>query len=151
VPDSVSPTDLTVDAQGRVGIDLSGHLTAAGVDLDAATTGTPPADEQIRWLRQSDGELVGSLVAITGALGVKGDLLVQAFDPDDITQVARLQVLVQNSGRRLAVAQAGTQSVTLASSDGAPVVSGSRGGTAALASLLTALSILGFIDDTTTP
>jgi hypothetical protein len=140
VPDSVSPTDLTVDAQGRVGIDLSGHLTAAGVDLDAATTGTPPADEQIRWLRQSDGELVGSLVAITGALGVKGDLLVQAFDPDDITQVARL-----------AVAQAGTQSVTLASSDGAPVVSGSRGGNAALASLLTALSILGFIDDTTTP
>lgn len=80
MPDS-QPNYLTTDPNtGKISANFSGHVSAAGVDLPAAVTaqaGQP--DNQVRWLKQSDGSLVASMVgfdvgAIQGAaINAKSD------------------------------------------------------------------------------
>lgn len=63
MPDS-QPNYLTTDPNtGKVSANFTGHVSASGVDLPAAITaqsGQP--DNQVRWLKQSDGSLVASMV-----------------------------------------------------------------------------------------
>ena len=42
-------TFLTVDAQGRVGAYFQGHISAAGIDMIAGYSGSPPDDRKITW------------------------------------------------------------------------------------------------------
>lgn len=48
-----------VDAQGRVTYTFAGHIFAAGIDLPAGTSDSPPDDSRVRWL-DAGGDEVGS-------------------------------------------------------------------------------------------
>ena len=54
---------LTLDANGRVGAEFSGHIIAEGVDLDASTDAAIPEDDKVRWLREGDGAYVAFIGA----------------------------------------------------------------------------------------
>jgi len=66
-----------------VGANFSGHVHAAGLDLDASPIGLPIPEDEIRWLKQSDGSLVAEMVGITGA--TLGRLDLRAHSPADET------------------------------------------------------------------
>jgi hypothetical protein len=51
-----------VAPDGTVTYDFDAHLHARGLDLDAGTSNSPPADRRIRWLRQSDGAVIAELL-----------------------------------------------------------------------------------------
>jgi hypothetical protein len=55
------PNYLTTTPDGRVGANFSGHVHAAGLDLDSDNTGSPPVDRRIRWLRPDTGALVADI------------------------------------------------------------------------------------------
>src|SRR6185312_11804596 len=44
-----------VDDQGHVTYDFTGHVHAAGLDLDAGADSAPPDDRRVRWLTESGG------------------------------------------------------------------------------------------------
>lgn len=54
---------FTVNANGTITNNFTGHIHADGLDLYAGTTASPPDDRKIRWLRQADGALVAVLSA----------------------------------------------------------------------------------------
>jgi hypothetical protein len=61
LPDAV-PNYLTVDpVTGAVGANFSGHVHAAGVDLDSDPSGNFQPEHQVRWVRASDGTIMGWL------------------------------------------------------------------------------------------
>lgn len=59
--EQLTPNYLTVSPSGAVGANFTGHVHAQGLDLDEAPTGTPPAQDKIRWLAGgvSQEEIVG--------------------------------------------------------------------------------------------
>lgn len=61
--DQLTPNYLTVNADGSVGADFSGHVSAQGLDLPAGTSSTPPSQDRVRWLRGSDGSVVADVTA----------------------------------------------------------------------------------------
>lgn len=69
MPDNSYPNVLTINADGTVSADFSGHVHAAGVDLDAGSSLTPPDTDRVRWLRTADGAAVASLYALELANG----------------------------------------------------------------------------------
>lgn len=86
--DTSAPNIFTVDAQGRIGANFSGHVHAAGVDLDASEVNSisPAAPNRVSWQRKSDGALVADVSAYTGPdnTGLPpniGQLLLQAQAP----------------------------------------------------------------------
>ncbi len=56
--EALVPNYLTVDQAGRVGASFAGHVHAQGLDLDAGASSTPPDQDRVRWIRQSDGAVV---------------------------------------------------------------------------------------------
>lgn len=56
-----NPGFFTVNANGTIAYNFAGHVHATGLDLDASTTATDPADRKIQWLRQSDGALIADI------------------------------------------------------------------------------------------
>lgn len=76
--DSMVPSYLTVDGQGRVTAEFEGHVSAAGLDLLAGTTISPPDDRKVRWLREADGALVAELAAYETAASRQWSALVKS-------------------------------------------------------------------------
>lgn len=65
-PDTLSPTVITVNLDGTIGADFTGHVHAEGLDLTAATIGTTPPDtDRARWIRSTDNAEVASIVGAT--------------------------------------------------------------------------------------
>lgn len=63
MPDSVANFQ-TVDAQGNVGADFAGHLSASAIDLDLPLNGAVVQDQnRIQWKRVTDGVARGGLYA----------------------------------------------------------------------------------------
>ena len=60
--EQLQPNYLTL-TNGVVGANFTGHVHAQGLDLDAATIATPPDQDRVRWLRQSDGAVIATLSA----------------------------------------------------------------------------------------
>jgi hypothetical protein len=60
MPDTMTDTVETIDAQGHVGAQFTGHVVATGLDLTAAD-GNVQNVNRIRWLRAADGALVASI------------------------------------------------------------------------------------------
>ncbi len=60
--DTLQPNYLTVDPTGKIGAAFTGHLAAAGVDLEASDQFNDGPDRKIRWL-----DAKGGLVASIGA------------------------------------------------------------------------------------
>lgn len=91
---------LTVDpVTGAVGANFSGHVHAAGLDLDASPIGLPLPEDEIRWLKQSDGSLVAEMVGITGP--TLGRLDLRAHSPADET--AALYLIAIDSAQEIFV------------------------------------------------
>jgi hypothetical protein len=68
-----------IGPNGELTYDFNGHVHATGLDLDAGTTGSPPDDRKIRWLRQADG---GVAAQVYGYSAGGGDALaLRAGDP----------------------------------------------------------------------
>ena len=63
--DTISPNYLTVNPNGTVGANFTGHVAAAGVDLPAGVSASPPSDSRVRWLSQTDGAVLADLTAFT--------------------------------------------------------------------------------------
>ncbi len=61
--DTLQPNVLAVNPDGSIGANLTAHLMAQGVDLQAGTTNTPPADDRVRWISQQDGSVVADITA----------------------------------------------------------------------------------------
>jgi hypothetical protein len=78
--DTMQPNVLTINPDGTIGINLSGHLVASGVDLPAGTNNTPPSQDRVRWLR-SDGRVVGDLTSfeVNNGAQIFDELLLQAY------------------------------------------------------------------------
>lgn len=98
-----------IDADGRVTVELEGHLTAAGVDLPAGGDAAPPADSRIRWLRE-DGTVVAGAVAYEIG-GVRSVVVYLDGTPTTIA--------VTDTGIN---AQVDGESTILATADGPPYV-----------------------------
>lgn len=98
--DSSQQTFLTLDEQGRVFADLSGHLSATGVDLLAVEgPDIPLEDRQLRWLREGTGEVVA-------------DVYGQVSDGGPVSsRVARVRAVHGGADRAWAVLQAGDDRV----------------------------------------
>lgn len=58
-----APTYLTIGADGSIGADFTGHISAQGVDLTASNTASIPNDNKITWRRSSNGAYVASIAA----------------------------------------------------------------------------------------
>lgn len=110
--DSLQPNVLTVAADGTIGANFTGHVHAQGVDLDAATSATPPSADVVRWLRTDTGGLVAQIQAYyTGPAGASstsllvhsqgttdaGTVTLRAIDDTGATQ-ASLQLNQINRG-----------------------------------------------------
>lgn len=116
--DSIEPTVLTVGPDGSIGANFTGHIHAAGLDLDLAGNATPPDTDKIRWLR-SDGsgpvelagyEFAGALTALYNAIaGVGGSSQIglQAKVPSAGVHGAQLIVQGNDSTDSLAAVYVG--------------------------------------------
>lgn len=63
VGDSYSPAFMTVNPDGSITFDFTGHVHAEGLDIDAGLIDDPPDEHRIRWLRASDGAAVADFQA----------------------------------------------------------------------------------------
>lgn len=66
MPRSV-PNYLTTDANGNVGADFTGRITAQGLDLLASTNTVLPDDRTVRFERESDGTAIAHIGAYEGS------------------------------------------------------------------------------------
>jgi hypothetical protein len=77
--DSMAANPITVDpVTGAIGADFSGHVHAAGLDLDEAVFPTTPDDSSIRWL---DGA------------GVMRERIIGIGNPNPVDRLSRIQVV----------------------------------------------------------
>jgi len=70
--DTLQPNVLTVNPDGTIGANLTGHLKAQGVDLPGGTTNSPTSDERVRWLAQSNGSVLADITATDESNPVTG-------------------------------------------------------------------------------
>jgi hypothetical protein len=63
VDESIQPSYLTISPDGTVGANFTGLVHAQGLNLDAGTSSTPPAQDKIRWLRVTDGAVIAEIAA----------------------------------------------------------------------------------------
>lgn len=89
---------LTVDpVTGAVGADFTGHVHAAGVDLDASPiTSTPASGNLIRWLQQPGGALVAQVAGETDGTTNLG--ILRAPSPNGLSG-AQLAVSATNAAQ----------------------------------------------------
>jgi hypothetical protein len=77
--EAAQPNYLTVTPAGVVGANFTGQVHAQGLNLDAATISTPPTQDQIRWIRQSDAFVA---VAMQGfGFAAESDVAINANAP----------------------------------------------------------------------
>jgi hypothetical protein len=65
VADTIPDSFWVPNADGTGAYVFNGRVHAAGLDLDAGTSATPPDTDRVRWLRTSDGVAVATLFAYT--------------------------------------------------------------------------------------
>jgi hypothetical protein len=114
---SASPLFLKTNADGSVSLDFTGHISAEGLDLQAAQAATPPvARQMVRWLRQADGAAVAY---ITSQEGITGRSLTLEVD-DDLQQSSRsiVQMTARSGpGANVAQLQCNARSIGVTKSD----------------------------------
>lgn len=125
MPESV-PNYLTVDADGNVGANFSGRLTAAGIDFNAHPApeiGLLDSDEIVQWVRESNGAQVARIGAYEGdGFPAETDILqIRGMGGVEINanEEARLQIY-QDPGSAISahVASAGNFDRIILSSNG---------------------------------
>lgn len=80
--DSMQPSFVTVDDQGRYGAHFEGLVTALGLILPVSDDATPSDENRIMW--REDGELAGALIAEHYVSDVGGErTAVWQLSPDD--------------------------------------------------------------------
>lgn len=84
------PGQLIQEADGSFGINVTGHIHAQGLDIDAGTTLTPPNQQRVRWLRTSDGAVVADLTAWKVGAGDVLQVEARAVDVGDNAQLLLL-------------------------------------------------------------
>lgn len=91
------PNYLTVDpATGVVGADFTGHVHAAGLDLDVYTAGgLVPADHQLRFLN-ADGSTGARIISQNTLPATLRDLLLQVLDGTG--GVAHIELVTDDTG-----------------------------------------------------
>jgi hypothetical protein len=111
--DQLAPNVLTVNPDGSIGATFTGHVHAAGLDLDAAIGPTILPAFQIRWLKAADGSVVAQQVAIEDAGGgrtAEVETTAQT-DNNDSTGVSSLTLTAANNSQtswaRLSALQSG--------------------------------------------
>lgn len=62
---TLQPNVLSINPDGTIGADFTGHVHAQGLDLDASTGPVPPSVDRVRWLRASDGAAVADIAVTT--------------------------------------------------------------------------------------
>jgi hypothetical protein len=87
VTDQITPNLITVDAQGRVGADFTGHVHAAGIDIDAGTVVTPPAESRVRWIQKANGVVAADAYGLS-AFGLDGQIFVRCYSNGDVAFAA---------------------------------------------------------------
>lgn len=92
---------LTLSADGAIGADFAGHISAAGLDLLAGVTATPPADRRVRWLREDDNTVATEIYAYDTAGGTNQEL--RANGEAGGQGFARLAALGDNGGVEAAI------------------------------------------------
>lgn len=82
--EELSANYLTLAADGTVGANFTGHVHAQGLDLDEATSSTPPMQNQIRWI-----DAAGTTrEQMFGYVGPFGHVLLLAASPDSVTDAS---------------------------------------------------------------
>lgn len=102
MPDS-QPNYLTVDNNGAVGAEFTGHIRAQGVDLVSGDEQSPPADRKIQWHKDTlDGQVLEEVFG-WGAVGEGGTRLQEVLTTlavsDDDAGVARINLQAGVAGQ----------------------------------------------------
>jgi hypothetical protein len=87
-----------IDPAGRVTYDFDAHIHARGLDLDAGTGASAPADRRVRWLRTNDGAMMASLYGTE-----LGSLFAESYAPTSGLQSARTQINANAGARRASI------------------------------------------------
>ncbi|HET7047858.1 MAG TPA: hypothetical protein VFI54_06260 [Solirubrobacteraceae bacterium] len=72
------PNTYTVDANGNVSV--------TGINIPAGTSTTPPSQDRIRWLRQSDGAVVAEIIGFSSGGAEVVAVRADALAPGDTSQ-----------------------------------------------------------------
>lgn len=104
--DQLTPNVLTIAADGSIGAELTGHVHAAGLDLDAyiynfagraAKPSDVPTTDRVDWLRVDNGGLVAMIAGLSGTeQGVARDKLFAFAKPYQAGRAALMHSGVAN-------------------------------------------------------